>query len=788
MKKKLTCLLLSAMMLLSLLPLAAMADPDVPDNNLEAQQREERMKVSPGNSATMQVYVYPEDREDITCRWYHAHITDAGLSYGMEGFYSYTEEDLIPGAEDNAYTVENVQQREIYVCVVSDPYGNRQKCPFEVAVDNLLTVDAVGSPRKSVAPGEAATLRLTVQADDMTDITYQWYKNDDPISGAEGDSYTTPPFETYTDYTCRVTDRYGNTEECWFCVFVPNHLSVQPGDGKDTLSVKTGESATLRLTVSADDMTGLTYRWYDENWEAIPGAEGDTLQIDALEETASFVCQVTDRYGNTEDCWIEVKVKGPEDFGGKCGALLNWTLSDDGVLTVTGLGPMADFSDESTIPWYKSREEITALSVGQGVTSIGEGAFNRCTSLTEITLPDTLLTIGSNAFNECTALPSVTLPGNVKNISAWAFGNCDALTSIEMKEGNGNYCSVDGMLLSADGATLLTVPNGMAQVTIPDTVTTIAEAAFVGCRLLTEVTIPAGVTTIEMGSFLPFDGCTSLRTLRVAEGNGAYSAQNGLLLSADGTTLLECLCGLATVTIPDTVTDIGEESFSRCHLAQVTIPAAVRQIGEQAFAFSDTLKRVTFLGAAPDMAQTAFFGTDATLCYPKAEEASWEDVIAAVYDKTWEPWESKQLTVVSALPTGSAPVTAVVRNDQNEVVPAAVEGKTLSLAEMPEGTYTMELAQEGCVSRTVTVTVDAATAYIPSVVLVQVGNLNGTANDFGEETDVSDMQCLFEYLAQNEMSGALAGDQTYFLAVANVNGDDAVNILDYQALYAMLYS
>ena len=102
------------------------------------------------------------------------------------------------------------------------------------------------------------------------------------------------------------------------------------------------------------------------------------------------------------------------------------------------------------------------------------------------------------------------------------------------------------------------------------------------------------------------------------------------------------------------------------------------------------------------------------------------------------------------------------------------------------GDYLLEIAWDGCVTRTVPVTVEEGKAASVTVSLCARGNVNGAASAQGKVVDASDMQCLFEYLSQGTIDGALKDDEAYFRAVADVNEDGYVNILDYQALYEMV--
>lgn len=173
---------------------------------------------------------------------------------------------------------------------------------------------------------------------------------------------------------------------------------------------------------------------------------------------------------------------------------------------------------------------IPATLGGMPVTAINEVAFYRCKNLTTVTIPDGVTTLGEYAFVWCGALASVKIPNSVTTIGVGAFAQCNSLTDINVSSGNSFYKTVDGMLFTKDGKTLVRYPGGKSNdsYTIPDDVTTIGDEAFAVCGNLTTVTIPDGVTTIGELAFLKCDNLT-------------------------------------TVTIPDSVTIIEEDAFEFCY-------------------------------------------------------------------------------------------------------------------------------------------------------------------------------------------------------------------------------
>ena len=139
---------------------------------------------------------------------------------------------------------------------------------------------------------------------------------------------------------------------------------------------------------------------------------------------------------------------------------------------------------------------ITAAYLGDSVTSIGDGAFGGCVSLTSITIPDSVTSIGDDAFFGCSSLASITIPNGVTSIGDGAFDACSSLASITIP---------DSVTSIGDGAFGGCV--SLTSITIPDSVTSIGAYVFGGCVSLTSITIPDSVTSIGEGAFV---GCSSL--------------------------------------------------------------------------------------------------------------------------------------------------------------------------------------------------------------------------------------------------------------------------------------
>lgn len=119
-------------------------------------------------------------------------------------------------------------------------------------------------------------------------------------------------------------------------------------------------------------------------------------------------------------------------FGGTTGKL-TWTLTEDGVLTITGEGPMPDYRDggtSETPPWYPHVNRISSLTIGEGVTRIGDYAFMLCSFVTEVVIPESVTSMGDWAFWGCTGLQEAYIGDGVTEIAAKAFAECTALKTV----------------------------------------------------------------------------------------------------------------------------------------------------------------------------------------------------------------------------------------------------------------------------------------------------------------------------------------------------------------------
>lgn len=186
-------------------------------------------------------------------------------------------------------------------------------------------------------------------------------------------------------------------------------------------------------------------------------------------------------------------------IGGKCGDNAYWTYDGNGTLSITGTGDMYDYTYRSNTwsPWCGYSEEITSVTVGEGITRIGNLAFFLHTSLQSVTLPSTVTAIGDDAF-KFDNITSITLPAGLTSIGSDAFRSTD-LTSIEIPDSVTNI-----------GARAFSECCDLASVKLPTGITAINDDTFEECSSLTSITIPASVTSLGDGALAE---CYNLTTI-----------------------------------------------------------------------------------------------------------------------------------------------------------------------------------------------------------------------------------------------------------------------------------
>ena len=273
---------------------------------------------------------------------------------------------------------------------------------------------------------------------------------------------------------------------------------------------------------------------------------------------------------------------------------------------------------------FSDCSSLTSITIPNSVTSIGESAFSACSSLTSVTIPNSVTSIESSAFSACSSLTSVTIPNSVTSIESSAFSGCSSLISIFIPNsvtsigaaafaGTGMYNDesnwengvfyVSNCLISASRF------NVSGTCTIKDNTRLIADNAFYYCSSLTSVNIPNSLTSIGLCAFA---GCPLITSIVVEGGNTHFDSRancNAIIETATNALIIGC----QNTIIPNSVTSIYDWAFFGCFsLTSLTIPKNVTSIGESALRNCTILDTIYCYATTPaTIASESVFTTSA---------------------------------------------------------------------------------------------------------------------------------------------------------------------------------
>ncbi|MBP5639250.1 MAG: leucine-rich repeat domain-containing protein, partial [Victivallales bacterium] len=234
------------------------------------------------------------------------------------------------------------------------------------------------------------------------------------------------------------------------------------------------------------------------------------------------------------------------------------TIGHDTFQYCTSLQEVTIPDSVTSISWqaFLGCTSLKNVTIPSSVTSIGEKGFNNC-GLTNLILPEGIKSLSSQVFGFCPLQKTLNIPASMKYINGGAFGNSNNLEEFTISDGNTSFQVQDGVLFDAGMTRLVAYPSAKKDTVfvIPDGITSIYNA-FSGCKFLQEITIPNSVTTIAMDTFF---GCSSL----------------------------------LSITIPDSVTTIGNSAFSVCSsLKSIVVGSGVTNIHDSAFTACNKLSYV----------------------------------------------------------------------------------------------------------------------------------------------------------------------------------------------------
>ncbi len=237
---------------------------------------------------------------------------------------------------------------------------------------------------------------------------------------------------------------------------------------------------------------------------------------------------------------------------------------------------------------------VRRIVLPEGITEIGNYAFYGVDALEEINLPEGLVRIGKGAFSN-TALTQVDLPDSLAVLEGNPFSRCTALRQIGVAEDHSAFCLIDGVLFGREDQRLIwyPVPRTAAHYDVPEG-TRVIDGAFRGQQHLESVTLPGSVT--EIGEFAFFD-CPRLQRLELPAS-----------VTAIGQYAFAQCCSLQDMTFPEGITELPEGVLDNAvELRTVQLPDTLTRIGGYAFYSCDSLTGVVIPDGVTEIGTMAFW-------------------------------------------------------------------------------------------------------------------------------------------------------------------------------------
>ncbi|MCD8109571.1 MAG: leucine-rich repeat protein, partial [Clostridiales bacterium] len=426
---------------------------------------------------------------------------------------------------------------------------------------------------------------------------------------------------------------------------------------------------------------------------------------------------------------------------------ITWSLSDSGVLTISGTGAMTDYTSSNYPEWYTYRTQITSVIVEEGVTDLGNRAFYNCTKLTDVSLPESLQSMGRTTFADCTSLKTINIPSSVTELEYAVFADCTSLTSISLDSiqtigdyvfqettisemvipasvtsisslaffdseieafsvnaDNSVYTEKDGVIYADNGATLFAYPQGNSaeSFTVPDGVTAIGDRSFYYAKNLETVEISSSVTSLGESAFqnmykmtevtIP-DSVTEVGMFTFYGCPALTSVTFGNGLTITGYQMFRNCTALTDIAFGDTLSELYAHTFAYCtSLKEVTLPANIKTIGNGCFGFCSSLTSVTTEGLEGIIPYQSF-----CVCTSLTNLSLNEGVTEIAREAFYGCSSLTQVTLPASMEFvyfSAFPTTTVITNKNTELKPYGANGYRYLEDVSISGEYNYDMAYE----------------------------------------------------------------------------------------------
>ena len=541
-----------------------------------------------------------------------------------------------------------------------------------------VTQIALNETTLSLLEGETRTLTLTLLPEDATNRSVTWKSSNETVATVNADGRVTAVSAGNATITVTTADGSNLSAQCAVTVQEPDPTVLIAGDCGSGVSYSL--SADGKLTLSGSGT--INFDSNNQPWKEYL----NQIKIVNIPDGVTSICSYAFR-----DCRNATNVTLPSSLR---------TISDHAFMGCSGLTELVipegvesigDYAFESltnlevahlpstiqslgreifknstgklyakcnipdvsdwyyTASFYSSR--FSEVVIEEGVVSIGQQAFNNCSSIQSLTLPSTLKTISEKAFENCSGLLELTLPATIESIGNKAFGGCGGVVYLncnlqDTNEGVFRDSKITRLVVG-DGVTSLGQrsfcgSSQLVSVAFPSSLTTIGISAFEGCKSLTEITLPTSLHSILNYAFKNCEGLTELAIPEGVETIGDYAFEGmtnlevthlpstiqslGREIFKNSTGKLYAKCNIpdvsdwyytasfyssrfSEVVIEEGVVSIGQQAFNNCSSIQsLTLPSTLKTISDNAFENCSGLLELTLPATIESIGNKAFGG------------------------------------------------------------------------------------------------------------------------------------------------------------------------------------